>query len=137
MTVFRDRTSNANALYPNSRKFNIPKTNFAPRIGMTYRATDNTVVKASVGMFYQSTPTNLWFNALNQDGSNRTSVYSYTVPHNSAGIGLPPAGAPAFPDVPATAGNTAIQDVTTISPNFRNEYTWNATAASLATALPL
>ena len=125
---FQGPNSNPNALYPNSRKFNIPKTNFAPRIGVTYRATENTVLKASVGVFYQSTPTNLWFNALNQDGSNRTSVYSYSVPHNSAGIGVPPAGAPAFPNVPSSVGNTAIQDVTTVSPTFKNEYTWNATA---------
>ena len=124
---FQGPASNPDALYPNSRKFNIPKTNFAPRFGVTYRATDNTVLKASVGVFYQSTPTNLWFNALNQDGSNRTSVYSYTVAHDATGTGIPPAGAPAFPDVPSTVGNTSIQDVTTISPNFRNEYTWNAT----------
>lgn len=125
---FTGPRANANALYPDSRKFNTPKTNFAPRVGLTFRANDNTVLKASVGMFYQSTPTNLWFNALNQDGSNRTSVYSYTVPHNASGIGVPPAGAPAFPNIPSTVGNAAIQDVTTISPSFKNEYAWNATA---------
>jgi len=124
---FQGPQANPNAPYPSSRHFHIPKTNFAPRVGLTYRATDNTILKASVGMFYQSTPTNLWFNALNQDGSNRTSVYSYSVSHNAAGIGTPPAGAPAFPDVPSTVGNTSIQDVTTVSPNFENEYTWNAT----------
>ncbi len=125
--LFQGPASNASALYPNSRKFSLPKTNFEPRIGVTYRATGATVLKASVGVFYQATPTNLWFNALNQDGSNRTSVYSYSVPHLTSGIGVPPAGAPAFPNVPSTVGNTSIQDVTTISPNFQNEYTWNAT----------
>lgn len=124
---FQGPHANPNAPYPSSRHFNIPKTNFAPRVGVTYRATDNTILKASVGMFYQATPTNLWFNALNQDGSNRTSVYTYSVSHNAAGIGTPPAGAPAFPDVPSTVGNTSIQDVTTVSPHFENEYTWNAT----------
>ncbi|MGH9596579.1 MAG: TonB-dependent receptor domain-containing protein, partial [Edaphobacter sp.] len=125
---FQGPKANSNALYPSSRHFNIPKTNFAPRLGMTYRAAENIIIKASVGMFYQSTPTNLWFNALSNDGSNQISVYTYSVGHDPVtGIGLPPAGAPAFPHIPSTTGNTQIQDVTTISPNFRNEYTWNAT----------
>lgn len=125
---FQSPKANANAPFVNSRRFNVPNTNFAPRVGVTYRATDRTVVKASVGMFYQSTPTNLWFNALNQDGSNRTSAYTYTITRNAAGVKTIPAGAPTFPTIPSSTGVVAQQNVTTISPNFKNEYTWNATA---------
>ncbi len=125
---FQSPNANPNAPFISSRKFNVPNTNFAPRVGVTYRATNKTVVKASVGMFYQAVPTNLWFNALNQDGSNRTSVYTYTITRNAAGVKTIPTGAPAFPAVPSTTGVVAQQNVTTISPTFKNEYTWNATA---------
>jgi hypothetical protein len=67
-------------------------------------------------MFYQQTPTNLWFNALNQDGSNRVNTYSYAPAA---------AGSPSFPNIPSTTGTVAQQNVTTVSPNFKNEYTWN------------
>jgi hypothetical protein len=125
---FQSPNANPNAPFINSRKFNVPNTNFAPRVGVTYRATGKTVVKASVGMFYQAVPTNLWFNALNQDGSNRTSIYTYTITRNAAGVKTIPTGAPAFPAIPSTTGVVAQQNVTTISPTFKNEYTWNATA---------
>jgi hypothetical protein len=122
---FKGPQANPNAPFINSRQFNTPNTNFSPRVGFSYRLDDNTVVKASVGMFYQETPTNVWFNALNQDGSNRTSTYSYTIARNSAGVPTIPAGAPAFPNIPST-GVVAKQSVLTVSPKFKNEYTWNA-----------
>lgn len=125
---FKSPNANPNAPFVNSQRFNVPNTNFAPRFGLSYRLDDRTVVKASAGIFYQSTPTNLWFNALNQDGSNRTSTYTYTLVHNANGTTTVPAGAPAFPNIPSATGVAARQNVTTVSPGFRNEYTWNATA---------
>ncbi len=116
---FNASKANANALYPDSRRFNVPNTNFAPRLGLTYRATESTTLKVSGGMFYEPVPTNLWFNALNADGSNRTSSFSYTPTQ---------AGSPAFPTVPTMLGAAAIQNVTTVSPTFKNEYTWNVNA---------
>jgi hypothetical protein len=113
---FKGPQSNPNALFVNSRSFNTPNTNFAPRLGFTYRLDDKTVLKASGGMFYQSTPTNLWFNALNLDGSNR--VNSFTI-SGAARSTL------AFPNIPTT-GTPPPQSVTTVSPKFKNEYTWNA-----------
>ncbi|MBS1813258.1 MAG: TonB-dependent receptor [Acidobacteria bacterium] len=111
--------ANPNAPFADSRKFNSPSMNWAPRLGFSYRAAQNTVLKISGGMFYQQTPTNLWFNALNQDGSNRTSTYTY----------LPSqAGAPSFPNIPSTAGAAAVQSVTTVNPEIKNEYTWNVNA---------
>nr|WP_255551081.1 TonB-dependent receptor [Granulicella sp. dw_53] len=118
---FKSPNANPNAPFVNSRSFNTPNTNFSPRIGVSYRVGDKTVIKSSVGMFYQAPPTNTWFNALNLDGSNRTSSYTYT-------MATPvPAGAPAFPAIPSTTGAAQAQNVTTVSPKFKNEYTWNAT----------
>jgi hypothetical protein len=123
---FKGPQSNPNAPFVNSRQFNTPNTNFSPRVGFSYRLDDRTVVKASVGMFYQETPTNVWFNALNNDGSNRTRSFSYTIARTSAGVPTIPAGAPAFPTLPSATGTPPAQNVLTVSPKFRNEYTWNA-----------
>ena len=116
---FKSPNANPNALFANSRNFNTPNANFSPRVGVSYMLDGKTVIKSSVGIFYQAPPTNIWFNALNLDGSNRTSAYTF------AGGGV--AGAPAFPNIPATTGVVAPQSVTTVSPTFKNEYTWNAT----------
>ncbi len=124
---FKSPNANANAPFVNSRVFHTPNTNFAPRVGLSYRFGERTVVKSSVGMFYQATPTNLWFNALNLDGSNRISAFTYTIARNSAGVATVPAGAPAFPGTPSSTGTPPAQSVTTVSPTFKNEYTWNAT----------
>ena len=113
---FQSPNANQNAPYINSRKFNVPNTNFAPRLGFSYRLDDKTILKASAGLFYEAVPTNLWFNALNLDGSNRTSSVSYSPTQ---------AGSPAFPTIPSSVSSTAIQNVTTVSPSFKNEYTWN------------
>jgi hypothetical protein len=116
---FKGPAANPNAPFVNSRSFNTPNANFAPRLGFTYRLDDRTVVKASSGMFYQATPTNLWFNALNLDGSNRTNSYTITQPANAT------SGVLAFPGIKAS-GTPPPQNVTTVSPRFKNEYTWNA-----------
>jgi hypothetical protein len=115
---FKGPEANPNAPFVNSRHFNTPNANFAPRLGFTFRVDDHTVLKASGGMFYQSTPTNLWFNALNLDGSNRTNSFTITQPAGAT------SGTLAFPNIPAS-GTTALQNVTTVSPRFKNEYTWN------------
>lgn len=113
---FQAPNANPNAPVADSRTFRVPGGNVAPRLGFSYRATDKTVLKASAGIFYQQTPTNLWFNALNADGSNRINNYTYTPTQT---------GAPAFPNIPSTTGAVALQNVTTVSPNIKNEYTWN------------
>ena len=118
---FKGPQANPNAPFVNSRSFNTPNANFAPRLGFSYRLDDHTVLKASGGMFYQATPTNLWFNALNVDGSNRTNSFTITQPANAT------TGTLAFPSVTAPVV-TPTQNVTTVSPRFKNEYTWNAAA---------
>jgi len=116
---FQSPQANPNAPYVDSRKFNVANTNFSPRLGFSYRFTDTTVAKVSAGIFYQQTPTNVWYNALNQDGSNRTSVFSFAPTA---------ANAPLFPNIPSATGTVPPQNVTTVSPNFKNEYTWNINA---------
>lgn len=115
---FKSPDANPNAPFVNSRNFNTSNTNFSPRVGVSYRLGSTTVIKSSVGMFYQAPPTNMWFNALNLDGSNRTASYTYTPADLQA---------PNFPNIPSTIGTPAAQNVTTVSPTFKNEYTWNAT----------
>jgi len=113
---FQSPNANTNAPFVNSRHFNVPSGNFGPRAGISYRVNDKTILKMSTGLFYESVPTNLWFNALNLDGSNRTASLTYSPTQ---------AGAPAFPLIPSSVSSRAIQNVTTVSPNFKNEYTWN------------
>lgn len=116
---FHSPNPDPSAPFVNSQKFNVPATNFAPRAGFSYSLNDKTVVKASAGLFYEQVPTNLWFNALNLDGSNRTSSVTYSGTQS---------GAPAFPAVPSSVSTTAPQNVTTVSPAFKNEYAWNVNA---------
>jgi hypothetical protein len=115
---FKSPNANPNAPFVNSRSFNTPNTNFSPRVGISYRLGDKTVIKSSVGIFYNAPPTNVWFNALNLDGSNRVSSYTYAPTA---------ANAPSFPAIPSSTGTPAAQNVTTVTPKFKNEYTWNGT----------
>lgn len=113
---FQSPNANPNAPFPNSRHFNVPSGDFGPRFGFSYQLDNKTILKMSGGLFYEAVPTNLWFNALNLDGSNRTGSVSYTPTQP---------GAPAFPTIPSSLTSTAIQNVTTVEPSFKNEYTWN------------
>ncbi|HXM95837.1 MAG TPA: TonB-dependent receptor [Candidatus Dormibacteraeota bacterium] len=107
---YRGPDANPNAPYPFSRNFTIPNSDFAPRLGLAWRLGTKTVIRASTGIYYEASPTNLWFNTLNQDGSNRTR-----------NISVGPKAGPAFPDAPI-AGGTQTQDVTTITPDYKNAY---------------
>ncbi|AFL90353.1 putative collagen-binding protein [Terriglobus roseus DSM 18391] len=113
---FQSPNANPNAPVADSRTFRVPAGNFAPRLGFSFKATDKTVFKASAGIFYQQTPTNLWFNALNSDGSNRINSYTFQPTQT---------GAPAYPNIPSATGVVAAQNVLTVSPKIKNEYTWN------------
>jgi hypothetical protein len=112
---FQAPDANANAPFLFSRKFTTPNGNVAPRLGFSWRLDDKTVLRASGGIFFDAPATNLWFNTLNADGSNRTRNTRLT-PGS--------AGAPAFPAVVSL--QTLVQDVTSITPNFKNAHTVNA-----------
>lgn len=108
-------SANPNAPFIDSRSFPSPSGNIQPRIGLAWRMTPKTVVRASFGKFYDAPPTNLWFNALSNDGSNRSFVAH--IPSSSP-------FAPAFPNVISQVPGFPLPppDVTTISPDFKNPY---------------
>ena len=115
--------ANPNAPFIFSRKFATPNGNVAPRVGFSYRISDKTVLRASGGIFFDAPPTNIWFNSLNLDGSNRIRNASIS---GCKGVRLctPPAGAPAFPAIVSLT--PAAQDVTTLAPTYKNASTVNA-----------
>ncbi|HEY2381023.1 MAG TPA: TonB-dependent receptor [Terriglobia bacterium] len=48
--------STCNPDYPQTCKINAQKTNFMPRLGLSYRVNDKTVVRAGYGLYYASVP---------------------------------------------------------------------------------
>ena len=115
---FLSPNPNASAPFPFSRNFNNPAGDVSPRLGLAWRVGSKTVVRASWGMFYDAPPTNLWFNALSNDGSGRSF-------NASLSPGSP--GAPPFPQPLTTATAPATPSVFTIAPNFKNAYAMTAT----------
>jgi hypothetical protein len=108
-------SANPNAPFSFSRNFASPSGNIQPRLGLAWQVTPRTVIRASFGKFYDAPPTNLWFNTLSNDGSNRAFV---------AHISSTSTFAPAFPNVISQVPGLTLPpaDVTTISPNFKNPY---------------
>jgi len=77
------------------------------------------VLRVNSGIFYEAPPTNLWFNALNTDGSPRSFTQSFT-PTTT--------GAPKFPVVfnflPGAVPVTP--SIIAVTPNYKNAYTINS-----------
>jgi hypothetical protein len=115
---FLSPNPNATAPFPFSRSFNNPAGDVSPRLGLAWRLGSKTVVRASWGIFYDAPPTNLWFNALSNDGSGRS--FNASLPPSSA-------GAPAFPAPLTTATAPATPSVFTVTPNFKNAYALTTT----------
>ena len=108
-----------NAPFEWTRRFRTPNGNFAPRIGLAWSIDNRTVLRVNGGMFYEAPATNLWYNALNNDGSARSFVS--TLSPGSA-------GSPAFPNVLSFIAGAApvTPAITAVTPNFKNAYTINA-----------
>ncbi len=106
------------ALFPWSQSFRTPGANFAPRLGLAWSINPKTVLRVSSGIFYEAPPTNLWYNAIYNDGGSA----SYT-----ASILSSAPGAPLFP---ATVVNGTLprssQTIYTVTPNFKNDYAINS-----------
>jgi hypothetical protein len=109
--------------WPQTGYLNTPNSNFAPRIGLTYRLNDKTVIRGGYGMFYArmlgGLIDNLWtVNGLYQTsqtltGSNATQL----------------AAGPAFPNIltaPASAANVAATTVQLAAPNLKTPYSSQA-----------
>jgi hypothetical protein len=109
----------ANAPFAWTQHFRTPGGNFAPRVGLAWSFDSKTVVRLNAGMFYEAPPTNLWYNALVNDGSSKSFVS--TLSPSSA-------GAPAFPTVLTFIAGAApvTPAITVVTPNFKNAYTLNA-----------
>lgn len=115
---FLSPNPNASAPFSFSRSFNNPGGNVSPRLGLAWRVGSKTVVRASWGVFYDAPPTNLWFNALSNDGSGRSF---------NASLAPSSPGAPAFPQPLTTATAPATPSVFTVSPNFKDAYALTTT----------
>jgi len=104
-----------------------PKTNFAPRVGLAYRLTDKTVVRASYGMFYARMA-----GATLQDlftSGNGVTISSITM--NASTPAQLMAG-PVFPNVLTSAPSVATVSPPSLqftAPNFSTPYSQQATLA--------
>jgi hypothetical protein len=93
--------------------------NFAPRVGLAYApGTRKTVIRASIGTYFDRIPLRATSNALQRDGSRYIVVQ----------LAPSQAGAPVFPGVlnaqPATL--TTRPNVTRIDPDIKNSYSLQA-----------
>jgi hypothetical protein len=109
----------ANAPFIYSRNFRTPAANFAPRLAIAWSITPKTVMRVSSGIFYEAPPTNLWFNALYNNGSSQAFVGN--IPSSSP-------FAPAFPQLVTLQPGLlpAVPSIQAVTPNFKNAYTFNS-----------
>jgi hypothetical protein len=116
---FSGPSKDPNALFRWSQNFRTPRAHFAPRLGLAWSINSKTVLRVNSGIFYEATPTNLWYNALYNDGGSPSYIATVS-------SGTP--GAPAFPStiVNGTLPRSA-QNIYTITPTFKNGYTINST----------
>ncbi len=115
---FRGPAGDPAAAFGYSQHFRTPEGDFAPRLGLAWQINPKTVVRVNSGIFYEATPTNLWYNALYNDGA--TSSYTASITSNAP-------GAPPFPLVVANGTlPRSSQTIYTITPNFKNGYAINS-----------
>ncbi|MDQ1559370.1 MAG: hypothetical protein QOD32_2430 [Pyrinomonadaceae bacterium] len=92
--------------------------NFAPRLGVAYAPGDSrrTVLRASIGLYFDRLPLRATSNALQRDGAKyRVAVLSFGQ-----------AGAPAFPSTLDAFPAGLLTAVTTIDPQIENSYSGQA-----------
>ena len=109
-----------NALFVYSQHFHVPAMNWSPRVGVSWQVAKRTVLHANTGIFYDAPPTDLWFNAIANDGSNRAFI---------ANLAPTTPFAPAFPKVFNSLPSSfalVTPSITTVTPNFKNAYTLNS-----------
>ncbi|HWF46155.1 MAG TPA: carboxypeptidase regulatory-like domain-containing protein [Bryobacteraceae bacterium] len=115
---FSGPSGDPNAIFPYSQHFRSPSGDFAPRLGIAWSINPKTVLRVNSGIFYEAPPTNLWYNAIYNDGGSA----SYT-----ASIAGSAAGAPAFPQ--AIVNGTlprSSSNIYTVTPNFKDAYAINS-----------
>ncbi len=116
---FESPTPPANEPFAYSQKFRTPGADWSPRLGLAWTITPKTVMRVSSGIFYEAPATNLWYNALSNNGSNQAFV---------AQIAPGQAYAPAFPEIFNSLPGLfpRIPSITAVTPNFKNAYTYNS-----------
>jgi hypothetical protein len=126
---YRAPAAELDAPFTYTRSFNNALLNFAPRLGIAYAATPRTVVRLSGGIFYESTPTNTWYNPLYANGAYGTGSYIFS----SSGLSAEPAAGtttcqPSFPNSPAgviSGCSIPTQSIQALTPKFKNEFAYN------------
>ncbi len=116
---FQGPPAPANEPFVYSQHFRTPGANWAPRLGIAWQITPKTVMRVNSGIFYEAPPTNLWFNALYNNGSSAAFVGS---------IAPTSPFAPAFPNVISLQPGLlpATPSIYAVTPNFKNAYTFNS-----------
>ncbi|HEV7906365.1 MAG TPA: TonB-dependent receptor [Pyrinomonadaceae bacterium] len=92
--------------------------NFAPRLGVAYAPGGDrrTVLRASVGFYFDRLPLRATSNALQRDGEK----------YKVAVLSFGQAGAPAFPDTLVSFPAGLLTSITTIDPGIENSYSQQA-----------
>ena len=118
---YRPTQAIANAPLAETRSFRTPQANFAPRLGLSYTPQQGMVIRLSGGLFYESTPTNTYFNPLYSNGDPTSGNLIAS---------LSGAAGPAYPNTFSTTTTipTTVLTPYALTPRFKNEYTWNANA---------
>ena len=101
---------------PFSQHFATDNKDIAPRLGLAWKLDNKTVVRADGGLFYDAPPTNLWYNALANDGSTTYTTVSIS-------NGTP--GAPVYPNIPVLTPGASTPNIIVVSPNRRDSYVIN------------
>jgi Carboxypeptidase regulatory-like domain/TonB dependent receptor len=97
-----------------SRSFNIDRNNWGPRVGVAWSLNPVTVMRASTGIMYDQALLGAYEQALQQTGSPRAPVYSFSGTQ---------AGAPAFPGT-VSSGTLSLQSPFIVDPGFQVAHTW-------------
>ncbi|RXH54253.1 TonB-dependent receptor [Granulicella sibirica] len=118
---YRAPTPPAGEPFSYTQSFRTPEANFAPRLGIAYSPIPTTVIRLNAGIFYESTPTNTWYNPLYNNGAAGTGSFIATVSGGGA-------CSPSFPNTPQTVAANCLptQSIYALTPQFKNEYVWNA-----------
>ncbi len=105
--------ADASSPFPASRKFNVDKNNFAPRLGIVYvlrEGTRPTILRAGAGIYYDQPLLAMYRRALQNNG---TKFFSLSFTPLSA-------NAPAFPNT--FSGSLPPLDIDAVAPDFETMY---------------
>lgn len=99
---------------PASRKFNVDKNNFAPRLALVYTLREGkrpTIVRAGAGIYYDAPLLFMYRRAVQNNGNSRFLTVSFTGASQNG---------PAFPNT--FSGTLPPPDIDAIAPDLKNMY---------------